>query len=61
MNLRLKFSILKSGLSQIQIARITKIQESKLSKIVNGHIEPSEDEKRRVARALNVNMTTIFN
>ncbi len=51
-NFDLKFAIIKSGKNQIDIAREALIQESKLSKIVNGYIEPSKEEKERIAEAL---------
>ena len=60
MNYSMKMKILKSGNTQIQIARETKIQESKLSKIVNGHIEPTGDEKKRIAKALNTTIQELF-
>ena len=52
MNYELKFAVIKSGKTQIEIAREAKIQEYKLSKIVNGHIKPTESEIRKIAIVL---------
>ena len=60
MNYVLKLAILKNGQNQVDIAREAKIFESRLSKIVNGYIEPSMEERQRIAEALGVVVTDIF-
>jgi transcriptional regulator with XRE-family HTH domain len=51
-NITLKIAIVESGKSQIDIAKATAIHESKLSRIVRGHDEPSLEEKKAIAKAL---------
>lgn len=60
MNFKLKFAIIKSFKNQIQIARDAEIQESRLSKIVNGYIEPTDDEMEKIAKALNMPKEKLF-
>ena len=60
MNYGLKFEIIKSGRNQIEIAREAKIQESKLSKIINGYIDPTPTEQERIAKALNKPVYALF-
>ena len=60
MNYQLKFAIIRSGKNQIAIAREAEIQESKLSKIVNGYVQPTEEENERIASALACKVSTIF-
>jgi transcriptional regulator with XRE-family HTH domain len=52
MNSTLKLAIFNSGHSQIEIAKKVGIHETRLSKIVRGHVEPSADEQRVLARVL---------
>ena len=61
MNYKLRFAIIRSNKNQIQITREVEIQESKLSKILNGYIQPSIIEKKRIAKVLNVSAKDIFN
>ena len=60
MNYKLKFAIIRSGKNQIVIARETEIQESKLSKIVNGYIDPTMKEKVKIAECLNMEVIELF-
>jgi transcriptional regulator with XRE-family HTH domain len=60
MNYNLKFTIIKSGKNQILIARQAEIQESRLSKIVNGYVEPTVEEKKRIAKVLECTVEFLF-
>jgi transcriptional regulator with XRE-family HTH domain len=60
MNYALKLAILKSRRNQVDIAREVRIFESRLSKIVNGYIEPSWDEKGRIAEVLGQKPEELF-
>ena len=60
MNYKLKFAIIKSGKNQIEIAREAEIQESKLSKIVNGYVQPSIEEKEKIAKVLEIPVGSLF-
>ncbi len=52
MNVALKIKVLESGKRQIQIAREIGISEPQLSKIVMGWVEPCEEVKGKIAKAL---------
>ena len=52
MRIGLKVAFLESGLTQRAIAASTGIPESRLSGIVRGWFEPTEDERAALARAL---------
>ena len=60
MNLALKTRILASGKSQILFAREIDISEPQLSKIICEWVEPSEEVKERIARALGCSVVEIF-
>lgn len=60
MNYNLKFEILKSGRNQIDIARETRICESRLSKIVNDYFDPKQEEKERLASVLGKPVSELF-
>lgn len=51
-NLALKVAILASGKTQRQIARSTRIDETRLSRIVRGSVRPFPHERRRLAKVL---------
>jgi transcriptional regulator with XRE-family HTH domain len=51
-NLALKIAILESGKSQVDVAEAADIHETKMSNIVNGRREPSDAERRAIARIL---------
>lgn len=59
-NAALKLAILTSGQTQTDIARKTDIHESRLSRIIRGHMEASDDEKKRIARALRAPAEELF-
>jgi len=48
----LKTAIVEKFWSQSDFARATNLQESRVSKILNGRIDPSPEEKRRLPAAL---------
>lgn len=48
------------GLNQWDISLKTGIPQSKLSLIERGYIDPREDEKRKIAKALGCKVTNIF-
>lgn len=52
MNLALKMAIVASGTPQHAIARKTGISETILSRIVQGRREPTQEQRRSLARAL---------
>lgn len=59
-NLALKFAILESGLSQIEVAKAADMHESRLSHIINGHREASDAEQKVLARVLKRKLVILF-
>jgi transcriptional regulator with XRE-family HTH domain len=60
MNLKLKYEIIQSGLHQFEIANLADISEVRLSKIINGRIEPNHYERLKIAEALNIEPAELF-
>jgi len=56
----LRTAIFHSGIRQVVIAQKTEISEARLSKIANGYLEATADEKRRIARALKRSVQDLF-
>jgi len=52
MNLDLKIAIIRHFGSQIRAAKPLRIEESRLSKLVNGHRDPTAEERKRLTTAL---------
>jgi transcriptional regulator with XRE-family HTH domain len=59
-NTALKTAIFSSGTTQTAVSQKTGIHESRLSRIVRGHIDPTNDEKRAIARALRRQVSDFF-
>jgi transcriptional regulator with XRE-family HTH domain len=51
-NIALKIAILHSGLSQIEVATLIGVDEAIISKFVNGHRTPTEEQLKALARVL---------
>lgn len=60
MNLPLKIAILESGLSQLEVAKAADMHESRMSHLVNGHREPSDAERKALARILKRKVSDLF-
>jgi transcriptional regulator with XRE-family HTH domain len=60
LNIALKLAILSSGQTQTDIARKTGLTESRLSRIIRGHGDPTNEERRLIARALRSPMSRLF-
>lgn len=56
----LKLQLWRTGLRQNQLAKILNIDETVLSKIVNGYREPSPPVKRRIAEVLHKEESWLF-
>ena len=61
MNNKLREIRVVKRISQFQLRLSTGIHQSKISLIENGLIEPREDEKKKLARALGVRQEDIWN
>jgi transcriptional regulator with XRE-family HTH domain len=59
-NIALKTAIMEEETSQVVIAGKTGIHESRVSQIIRGHREPSDDEKRAIAKVLKRSVHDLF-
>jgi hypothetical protein len=60
MRIPLKIAFVEAGTSQRRVARDAHIAESRLSAIVQGWIEPRDDERAAIAQALNRSVEQLF-
>ena len=56
----LKLQLWKAGIRQNKLAKMVDIDETMLSKIVNGFREPSTEVKTRIAQALGSDVAWLF-
>jgi len=54
MNIELKVGIIRRCRTQTQGAKLLGTDEPRLSRLINGHIEPTAEERRRFAAVLGV-------
>ena len=54
MNLELKLALIRNYGSQIKAAKPLRIDESKLSRLIQGHRDPTPQERERLTAALGV-------
>jgi transcriptional regulator with XRE-family HTH domain len=61
-NSALKLAIFQSGMTQERVGQKCrpKILPSRLSKISRGHAEPTDEEKKALARVLNTTVDHLF-
>lgn len=55
-----KRAVLRSGLKQTFIAREMGIHTSRLSRVLNGHMDATETEKRLLAATLRCSVSDLF-
>jgi transcriptional regulator with XRE-family HTH domain len=60
MNWALKQTIGDKGTTQYEVGKRAGIHESRMSRIVRGHEDATDDEKKAIARALRVPVSQIF-
>jgi len=60
LNIPLKQAIVGSGKKQKRIAKLARISETELSKIVRGYRPASEDEQKRLATVLSQDREELF-
>lgn len=58
---RMKLRRLQLGFSQYQVERLTGIHQARLSLFENGYREPNKGEKKKLAKALNIEEKELFN
>ena len=56
----LKLQIWKSGIHQNRLAKMLQMDESRLSRIVNGYREPSAELRQKIARLLSCDEAWLF-
>lgn len=56
----LKLQLWKSGIRQNKLAKLLEIDETVLSKILNGYREPSIEVRQRIATFLHTDETWLF-
>lgn len=56
----LRTAIFHSGIRQVALAKKADISEARLSKIANGYLEATPEEKRRIARTLRCSVDELF-
>lgn len=59
-NIRLKVACIESGKEQREIARLAKIDHTRLSQIINNRVTPSESERLRIAGVLQRSVNELF-
>lgn len=60
LNKPLKIAIIDSEKSQIEIADLARIEYTRLSQIVRGHVTPNESERLRIAGVLQRTVEDLF-
>lgn len=60
MNTVLKVAFIEAGKKQIAVAQETGIENTKLSRIIHGYCEPSDEEKKAIAKALRRKVDHLF-
>jgi transcriptional regulator with XRE-family HTH domain len=60
MNRILKLKILERFKYQADFAQLVKLHEGRLSRIVNGRVVPTEQERQRIAEVLGIPETELF-
>jgi transcriptional regulator with XRE-family HTH domain len=56
----LKLQIWKSGIHQNRLAKMLQMDETRLSRIVNGYREPSAELRQKIATLLQCDQTWLF-
>jgi transcriptional regulator with XRE-family HTH domain len=60
LNVALKTAIVQSGKKQKQIARLARMSDARLSHIVRYRIEPHDDERKLIAKAVGRPVDELF-
>jgi len=56
----LKLAIMRSGMTQLEIAGKTNLAQSVLNLIVNGHKQPTSEQARDISRILRIPQRDLF-
>lgn len=60
MNIELKVAAIRDGRRQYEIARAAGIEETRLSKVMHGRVQLTEEEKNRLAAVLGRRVDELF-
>ncbi len=60
MNLLIKIKLLERGMSQFRLSREVGVSDGYLSKLIQGWIDPTQEIKERIAKALDCRVEDIF-
>ncbi len=60
MNTRIKLAFMNAGITQYTAAHHLGVSETRVSRIVTGRIQPSDAEKRALARLLRTTVDALF-
>jgi DNA-binding XRE family transcriptional regulator len=56
----LKLQLWRSGIRQIRLARLLGVDEAMLSKVINGHRDPSPELRQRISAVLETDVEWLF-
>ncbi len=59
-NIALKIALLTADITQRALALAVRMDETRLSRIISGEVEPTRDERRAIAKALNQKIGDLF-
>ena len=60
MNIPLKVALIERGMKQFDLSRLLGVDPAKVSRIVNGWIEPDTDTKFQISRYLGKSVGELF-
>jgi len=60
MRYQLKMAVVRLGVPQYVVAKRAGLSETRLSRIVQGRLQPTPDERRRLARVLGASENELF-
>lgn len=60
MLLALKMALMRRGVRQYDAARVLGITDTRMSRIICGRLEPTDDEKKRLAQLLQTPVEELF-
>jgi transcriptional regulator with XRE-family HTH domain len=56
----LKLKVLELGIPQYELARELGLSETRLSRIIRGRLDPTADEREKIARCLHTSVKELF-
>lgn len=59
-NKKIKHALIDLEMTQAELSEEAKISQAEISKIISGRINPTDAEKKKIAKALNTTVKKIF-